>query len=608
MACVPLEPHHDGSELYVSTTAPSIGEKVTFTVRIPRSYLFEQAIIRYYHDGEPRTAHLKLKSQNSIESWWQVTIPIINKQTRYRFLFAGKGKFDWLNAAGLHHHDVHSNNDFQIIASRSYPQWLLTTVFYQIFPDRFASSGVKKYPAWASEKPWNSFNKEKKQWNSHEMAGGDLIGVTQKLPYIKELGVNGIYFTPIFPAQSNHRYDATSFTEVDPILGGNKAWFELRKAADKQGIRLVGDLTSNHCGKGHPWLAIAKRNKRSKEHGFFYWDKKYKWGYVGWWGLESLPKLNYGSRTLRNKMYEGKNSVIKQWLSPKFGMSGWRIDVGNMTGKLNELDIHDDVMLGIRRVMDEVAPDAWLVAENGDFEATDLTGSGWHGTMNYQGFMRPVASWLNKDAKLSGGFQGLPIDSPKIDGNQLVNTIKNFNGAIPWRALTASMVLLDSHDTPRFRTIVSGDRERHRAAMTMLCTYPGVPSIFMGDELGLEGTHGDNTRKTMPWDDVHSWDLEFLESVKKLIALRRQEPALAHGGLRWVAQEPNYIAYLRESKKSSLLVLIARDAGVIELDLSRYGYEIDKNLFGTQLHGSRLKVTTAGAMSAVSSLKILKRP
>lgn len=595
-------PHHDGSELYVSNSAPKLGEKVTFKVRIPHSYIFDQAIIRFYHDGEPRTAHLKPGKKTKVETWWQVTIPIINPHTRYRFLFAGQGKFDWLSADGFHHHDVHSNVDFQIIAGREYPRWLKSSIFYQIFPDRFASSGLKKIPSWATSEPWESFNKSKKKWNGQELAGGDLTGVEKNLNYIRDLGVNGIYFTPFFPSRSNHRYDATSFTEVDPLLGGNKAWFSLRKAADKLGIRLVGDLTSNHCGKGHSWLAKAMKSKSSKERGYFYWDKSFKWGYVGWWGLESLPKLNFASKALRQEMYEGKSSIVRKWLSPKFGMSGWRIDVGNMTGKLGDIDIHDEVMHGIRKAMDEVAPDAWLVAENGDFIANDLSGMGWHGTMNYQGFMRPIASWLNKDAKLGGGFQGLPIDSPKINGELLVETIKNFNGSIPWRALTASMVLLDSHDTPRFRTIVSGDRDRHLGAMTMLLTYPGVPSIFMGDEIGLEGTNGDDTRKTMPWHDKNSWDSEFLEEVKKLTKLRRTEDALINGGLRWVANKPDYIAYLRESAKSSLLVLVVRKSCKVDIDLAEFGYAIKKNLYGYAANGSHLKFKANGAISGVWNL------
>jgi len=243
-----------------------------------------------------------------------------------------------------------------------------------------------------------------------------------------------------------------------------------------------------------------------------------------------------------------------------------------------------------------------LVAENGDFVAEDLTGRGWHGTMNYQGFMRPLASWMNKNAKLSGGFQGLPIDSPKITGKALVNTIKNFNGSIPWRALTASMVLLDSHDTPRFRTIVGKDRARHLSAMTMLLTYPGVPSIFMGDEIGLEGNNGDDTRKTMTWDDRSDWDLDFLSEIKKLTALRSSEDAFINGGLRWVVAEDGYVAYLRESKKSTVLVLIATTACSVDIDLTQLDYKVAKTLHGQNAKGARIKFTSKGATHGVWKL------
>lgn len=601
-----LEPHHDGSELYLSNSAPKLGEKVTFKVRVPNSYKFNDAVIRYYHDGEPRTEHLKQLSKelkrSKAESWWGVTIPIINFETRYRFLFAGPGKYDWLSATGLTNHDVHSNSDFLIVARPEYPKWLNSSVFYQIFPDRFAKTYEKELPNWAVAREWNLPPRDKSKFTGIEICGGDLFGVAKHLDYISELGANGIYFTPFFPARSNHRYDASSFDEVDPLLGGDKAWFELVKAASRKRIRLVGDITSNHCGAGHYWLAKAKKDKKSKEAGFFYWNKSYKWGYEGWWGLESLPKLNYASKELRRLMYEGKNSIIKKWLSPKYGMSGWRVDVGNMTGKFGDVDLHDEVMYGIRKAVEEAKPDAWLVAENADFVANDLAGAGWHGTMNYQGFSRPLSSWMNEKAKLSGGFQGLPIDSPRISGEQLVATIKNFNGSIPWRALTASMILLDSHDTPRFRTIVSGDKAKHLAAMTMLMTYPGVPSIFMGDELGFEGKSGEDSRRTINWEDKSDWDLQFLSEVKKLTKIRRSEDALINGGLRWVAAESGYIAFLRESKKSQILVVIVAKPSTVEIDLSKYGYRITKTLYGQKATGNKLKFKAKSATQGVWKL------
>jgi alpha-glucosidase len=583
-----IHPHHDGSELYVSDAAPKIGDLLTLKVRVPKDYSFEKAFIRVYEDGEPRSYELNLGKSTDFEHWYQVRIKVVNKQIVYRFVFIGRGKYEWLNAYGLSDHDVHSSNDFRIVAIPAYPEWIMDSVFYQIFPDRFAKSiANKNIPNWAQERDWNELPQGKSKNTGTELFGGDIVGVEDHLDYINDLGVNGIYFTPFFPSRSNHRYDASSFDHVDPLLGGNKALFSLVKKSRKLGIRIMGDLTSNHCGEGHKWLIKSLKDQNAKERDYFYWNKSEKHGYVGWWGLASLPKLNFNSKALRKAMYSGKKSIVRKWISPKFGMSGWRIDVGNMTGILGADDFHDEVMHGIRKAMDETNPDAWLVAENGDFIASDLDGLGWHGAMNYQGFMRPVWNWLNNNSEIGGGFQGLPFEMPKINGVQLVHSMKQFNASVPWRSLVASMVLLDSHDTARFRTVVNGDKKAHLSGMALMLTYPGVPSIFAGDELGIEGSWGEDSRRTINWEDRSGWDLEFLENIKTLVHIRRQQDALINGGLRWIAIEENYLIYLRESSKQSLLVLISRGAFQCEIELEQLGFKSATTLFGSDLLATR---------------------
>lgn len=593
-------PHHDGSELYVSNDAPTLGELITLRVRVPSSYSFAKAFIRLYHDGEPRSFELKPGKAGDAETWWSVKIRIKNISTLYRFVFVDENKYEWLNAAGCFDFDVHSNNDFTILAIAPYPQWIKSSVFYQIFPDRFAKSeDPHPTPDWAVLRDWNALPRGRSQYTSSELYGGDLKGVEQHLDHVDELGVNGIYFTPFFPSRSNHRYDANSFDCVDPVLGGDKALFSLVQAANKRKIRLLGDLTSNHCGAGHPWLAKALNDNKSKERGYFYWDSTVKHGYVGWWDLASLPKLNFNSQALRNAMYSGKNSIVKKWLSPKYGMSGWRIDVGNMTGRLGSDDLHDEVMHGIRRAMDEVKPDAWLVAENGDFLASDLNGLGWHGAMNYQGFMRPVWNWVNRNSTIGGGFQGLPFTMPKINGKQLVESMSQFSAAIPWRSFVACMVLLDSHDTARMRTVVLGDKSSHLSAMAMMLTYPGVPSIFAGDEIGLEGAWGEDSRRTINWSDRSGWDHEFLGEVKKLVGIRRDRDALINGGLRWLAIEDDYVAFLRESKKESLLIFISRAGVNAKIDVTSLGYQFKQTLYGQRADGSFVNIQTQTASAAI---------
>jgi alpha-glucosidase len=593
-------PHHDGSDLYVSNSAPKIGDKVTVRVRVPKDYTFDEAYIRLYEDAEPRTHKLEEKSSSKAERWFEVKIQIINIHTIYRFVFVGENKYEWLNAKGLFDHDVHSNNDFQIVAIPENPKWINKSVFYQIFPDRFARSGkININPDWAYPRDWNELPRGRSKYTGQELYGGDLYGIEDKLDYLTDLGVNGIYLTPIFPSRSNHRYDATTFDEVDPILGGDKAFKSLIHSAKKKKIRILGDLTSNHCGVGHEWIITAKKNKSSRERSFFYWDKSIKWGYVGWFGLESLPKFNYSSKALRKAVYEGKNSIVKKWISPKFGMAGWRIDVGNMTGVQGAENHHVEVMQGIRKAMEEVDPDTWLVAENGDFVASDLNGLGWQGAMNYQGFMRPFWNWMNRNPEITGGFQGLPFAMPKIDGQQFFGSMQEFNASIPWRSLTASMLILDSHDTARFRTVVLGDRNAHLAAMTMLLTYPGVPSIFAGDEIGVEGSWGEDSRRTINWEDRSGWDLDFFNSTKVLIQLRSESHALIHGGLRWVAVEKDYLAYLRESKSQTLLIFISRSEVKTEIDLSDYGYTVAETLYGESAAGTKIKIDSKSATQGV---------
>jgi alpha-glucosidase len=165
------------------------------------------------------------------------------------------------------------------------------------------------------------------------------------------------------------------------------------------------------------------------------------------------------------------------------------------------------------------------------------------------------------------------------------------------------MLILDSHDTARFRTVVLGDRCAHEAAMTMLLTYPGVPSIFAGDEIGLEGSWGEDSRRTINWEDRSGWDLGFLESVKKLVKLRKESDALINGGLRWVAVEKDYLAYLRESKSEAILVFISRSAAKAEIELSQYGYSVSETLYGEAAMGAKIKISSKKATQGVWLLK-----
>jgi alpha-glucosidase len=220
-----------------------------------------------------------------------------------------------------------------------------------------------------------------------------------------------------------------------------------------------------------------------------------------------------------------------------------------MTGRYHDVDVNGEVAHWARAVADG----ALLVAEHGHDFRPDLDGHGWHGVMNYAGFLRPTWWWLRSDAIIEDVFSTAP--APRYSGEEAVAVTRRFRAGVPWSTVAHSWTLLDSHDSPRFRTVV-GDAARHLVGIGLQMTTPGVPMIYAGDEFGVEGHWGEDGRRPMPWGaDV---DTGFLEQVRRLAALRRSSEALARGGLRYVHVSPDAIAFLRESPGERLLVLAAR--------------------------------------------------
>jgi alpha-glucosidase len=540
-------PHHDGSELYVAERPQELGDDAVLRVRAPRGAA-DGVYMRYIVDGEPRTAEAVVDEETDDETWWRVSVPIGNPVVRYRWLLAGgRAGYRWLNGRGLHPHEVPGADDFAFTLAQA-PSWHAESVVYEIFPDRFARGGAADEadrPKWAVPREWSQLPEGRGRHTARELFGGDLLGVEQHLEHIEDLGANVLYLTPFFPARSTHRYDASSFGEVDPLLGGDAALHSLVRAAHGRGLRVLGDLTLNHCGAGHEWFLRAERDASAPERELFFFDGSPPLGYASWLGIPSLPTLNWTSAELRERM----GAAFAKWLDS--GLDGWRIDVANMVGRHAQLDVNRMVAEWSR----EQVGDKLLIAEHGHDYRPDLDGRGWHGVMNYAGFLRPVWWWLSGGALTEDLFAQTP--APAYDGHDVVSQMTAFRAGIPWEAAMNSWSLLDSHDSARFRT-VAGSRERQVVGIGLQMTLPGVPMVFAGDEVGLEGLWGEDGRRTIPWDERSSWDARLLADYRELIRLRRSSPALARGGLRLVHVAEDAIAFLRETRDERLLCLAAR--------------------------------------------------
>ena len=585
-APLPRQPHHDGSPLYVPNQRPDLGERVDVFVRTHRDDPVREVVVRSVLDGEPHFAEAYLDRTDSAWTWWRASVTAANPCLPYRFVLAGGGSYRWLNAAGVHARDVTDAGDFKLLAGHHPPGWIPDAIAYQIFPDRFAR-GVEGRPApeWAIPQDWDDPVVGRDPEAPLQWYGGDLPGIEDHLDHLLRLHANVLYLTPIFPAWSNHRYNARTFNHVDPVLGGDEALRSLVGAAHRRGMRVVGDLTPNHTGSTHEWFQAALADTDSVEAGFYLFEQHPE-QYVMWLAEPRLPKLNWQSAELRRRFADGPTSVVARWLAGPDGLDGWRIDVANMTGRHGAVDLTHDVARLIRATTSATDPEAWLLAEHMHDAAGDLQmPDGWHGTMNYAGFTRPVWTWLgNPPADLDWYFSQ-PVRPPQLPGSSVVATMREVGSHLPWRAVIHSMNSLDSHDTARFRTYAGGfeaGRERHLAAAALLFTSPGVPSVFAGQELGLEGVNGEDSRRPMPWHRPSSWDAATLAAYETYSGVRVGSSALRRGGLRWLAISDDAVTFVREAPDEQVLVHVARAAhSRVRLNLADLGGGEPHTLFGS---------------------------
>jgi len=565
-------PHHDGSALYVSNLRPRLGEAVSVWVRVPHEADVCAVHVRVTPDAEPVFVDAVQDRRTGTETWWRAEIICHNPVTSYRFIFEGgaaaRHEYQWLNGTGLHQRDVPDAADFRIVTFEGPPQWAADAVVYQVFPDRFARSGEgvdRPAPEWAVPAEWDDPLDLSEGSIARQLYGGDLDGVVEHLDHLQSMGVNVVYLTPFFPARSNHRYDASSFDRVDPVLGGEEALTRLVDAAHARGMKVLGDFTTNHTGDAHEWFQKAQSDPESDEHGFYFWEDG---DYVSWLGVKSLPKLNYASQVLRQRVFEDPDGVVRKWVSGVHGLDGWRVDVANMTGRYKGQDLNHEVACQMRAAMHDSAPGSLLVGEHCHDFALDAAGDGWDGVMNYAGFTRPVWTWL-RDKGFAPSFLGSPLMVPRLGGSSVMDTMREFAAIAPWRSIRHSFNLVGSHDTTRIRTLVGEDPRQVDVAAGLLFTMPGIPMMTYGDEIGMRGDFGEDGRRPMPWDsalsdtapsDSRYWDSRILEVYRGLISARNTSHALRHGGLRWVHADDDVLVFLRESEEQTALVHCARAA------------------------------------------------
>jgi alpha-glucosidase len=567
--------HHDGSARYVEPSDHRIGERTTIRLRVGLDAPIERILVRTTPDGEQQMTAMQHARSDAAAAWWEGELPLRTPNVSYRFYIQTREGNWWFNAAGISRHNPTDAQDFQILAHHDGPTWVAESVFYQIFPDRFAdgdpSNNVRDgeylyqgQPVIA--RPWGAL--PRREYGQIEFFGGDLQGIARNLDYITDLGANAIYLNPIFRAPSNHKYDVADYRRVDPHLGGEAGLLELRRALDQQQMHLILDIVPNHCGATHPWFLAAQADPRAPEAEFFSF-RRHPNEYEAWLGVHTLPKLNYRSERLREWMYAGPDAVMRRWLRPPYQIDGWRIDVANMLARQGESQLGHKVGRGLRRAIKEESHEAYLLGENFYDGTPHLQGRELDATMNYAGFTLPLWSWLTGLDVVAIQLGSAPHAPSPTEA--LADQWRAYMAAIPWQVARQQYNLLGSHDTPRILTILGGDKQLLRLAVALLFTFPGIPSIYYGDEIGMEGSGDPDCRRCMNWDR-RTWDQPLREYYRSLIRLRRTAPALRKGGFQILHAQGETIAFQREAPGQRLVIVGRRgDDGLLEVPVRHAG-------------------------------------
>ena len=429
------------------------------------------------------------------------------------------------------------------------PPWFGEGVTYQIFPDRFRRVSLPDvshmvgrrwlHSAWEDEPVY--LPEENGEVTNRDFFGGSLPGITEKLDYLKSLHVTTLYLNPIFEAASNHRYDTADYRSIDPLLGTEEDFRTLCREAHERGMRVIVDGVFNHTGSNsryfnaegyYPELGAAQ----SRESPYFGWYSFHPWPaqYDAWWGVRTLPAVNEERPDYRDFIFGGEDSVVRRWL--RCGADGWRLDVAD--------ELPGDFIEGIRAAMDAEKPGAYLLGEVWEDGSNKiaysrrrryLLGRETHGLMNYP-FRMALLTWLG------GG-----------DAAAFRESMETLRENYPPEAFYGAMNFLGTHDTPRILTLLGaaqmpgtkreraayrlspdermqGTRKLRLAAM-LLYTFPGSPTVFYGDEAGMEGFEDPLNRRTFPWGRE---DERLTAFFRTLGLLRSQRESLRRGDLRYL--------------------------------------------------------------------------
>lgn len=624
----------DGTSDYVIPAEPGIHEKVRLRFRTARDDAQEVCLIS---GGE--TLQMQKMSSGEVFDYYETEVQLTDTMFVYYFRIKSESEELCYHRCGVSEHPVEYYN-FRIMPGFSTPAWAKGAVMYQIFVDRFCNGdpsndvedGEYVYigePV-CKVKDWNEFPAAMDIRRFH---GGDLQGVLDKLDYLEELGVEVIYFNPLFVSPSNHKYDIQDYDYIDPHYGviiedggevlpegekdntratkyqkrtgdirnleaSNRLFAKLVEEMHTRGMRVILDGVFNHCVSFNKWMDRERIYEPQPEYEkgayvsaqspyrdfFHFFDEReeawpYNKNYDGWWGHDTLPKLNYeDSPTLEEYIL----NIGKKWVSPPYNADGWRLDVAADLGYSNEYN--HIFWENFRKAVKSANPQALILAEHYGDPGEWLQGDEWDSVMNYDAFMEPLTWFLTGMEKHS--------DERRTDlwGNadNFVNTMNHFMASMLTPSLQVAMNELSNHDHSRFLTRTNhivgrvaqlGSKAAEeginlavmREAVAVQMTWVGAPTVYYGDEAGVCGFTDPDSRRTYPWGQENR---ELVEFHKEMIRIHKREKPLRTGSLKMLSWSSNVLAYARFQEGEQIIVVLNNSKELKEVTIPVWQAEV----------------------------------
>lgn len=624
----------DGTSDYVIPAEPGIHEKVRLRFRTARDDAQEVCLIS---GGE--ALQMQKISSGEVFDYYETEVQLTDTMFVYYFRIKSESEELCYHRCGVSEHPVEYYN-FRIMPGFSTPAWAKGAVMYQIFVDRFCNGdpsndvedGEYVYigePV-CKVKDWNEFPAAMDIRRFH---GGDLQGVLDKLDYLEELGVEVIYFNPLFVSPSNHKYDIQDYDYIDPHYGviiedggevlpegekdntratkyqkrtgdirnleaSNRLFAKLVEEMHTRGMRVILDGVFNHCGSFNKWMDRERIYEPQPEYEkgayvsaqspyrdfFHFFDEReeawpYNKNYDGWWGHDTLPKLNYeDSPTLEEYIL----NIGKKWVSPPYNADGWRLDVAADLGYSNEYN--HIFWENFRKAVKSANPQALILAEHYGDPGEWLQGDEWDSVMNYDAFMEPLTWFLTGMEKHS--------DERRTDlwGNadNFVNTMNHFMASMLTPSLQVAMNELSNHDHSRFLTRTNhivgrvaqlGSKAAEeginlavmREAVAVQMTWVGAPTVYYGDEAGVCGFTDPDSRRTYPWGRENR---ELVEFHKEMIRIHKREKPLRTGSLKMLSWSSNVLAYARFQEGEQIIVVLNNSKELKEVTIPVWQAEV----------------------------------